>query len=219
MNLEIKADQWYRTRSDDIAYVAATLPFEHAYPILGVMRNYSRSWFTDGRYYTGQDHEFDLVEHLPYCDSFDWVNPKKFKLEINQPKINLEYDKKYVLVNGEVVGPLACMPSLYRWRWHCEISGRWWDDYGTRYIECARATENIVGEFIESKPMYVAFKNADEFMPYEDKWIKRINNVGFWRVTAFNDTGVWAGGDSELTYEQLLAYQFRDGTHCGKKVS
>lgn len=78
--MKIEANQWYRTRSGEIAYVAAILPFEHAFPILGAMRNYARSWFTNGKYYKGQDHEFDLVEHLPDCDSFDWVPKPQYEI-------------------------------------------------------------------------------------------------------------------------------------------
>jgi len=79
--MEIKANQWYRTRGGEIAYVAAIVPFPRMYPGVGIADDNLRTWTLDGTYVIGATREHDLVEHLPDCTGFDWVPTPKIKLD------------------------------------------------------------------------------------------------------------------------------------------
>ncbi len=84
MSAEIKlqAGQWYRDGQGDIVYCIGFNPCQDT-----TIRNYS--WMcctkdTHVRYYTGggkfdqlKQCLKDIIEHLPDCDSFDWVPPKR----------------------------------------------------------------------------------------------------------------------------------------------
>jgi hypothetical protein len=205
--MEIKANNWYRTRGGDIAYVAAIVPFKHAFPVVGMFNNNHRTWTKDGSYHSDRKAEYDLVEHLPDCDGFDWVPT---------PTIQLEVGKKYVLANGEVVGPLEYRPNMLEWKWMCKRTDRWWNSSGTRFLSELTATESIVSEYVEPEPTYEPFGNAAEFAPHRDKWMRRINGTnGAFTCNSYDDHGVWHGG-TRYTYKELIECKFEDGSPCGR---
>jgi hypothetical protein len=290
--MEIKANNWYRTRGGEIAYVAAIVPFQTGYPALGVVQGDIQSWMLAGLCFEDDTSNDDLVEHLPDCDSFDWVPKPKVEtpkeksvgfsvgdiltipnyetaggyrswevvavllgglgyegvyelvgidakssesikvpcllLEthpgikvLKKPKIQLETGKKYVLANGEIVGPMATESESVTYRFYSQDANgiyRFWKIDGVRKLHDCRPTENIVSEYIEPEPTYEPFGNAAEFAPHRDKWMRRINGTnGAFTCNSYDDHGVWHGG-TRYTYKELIECKFEDGTPCGKRV-
>ena len=79
--MEIKVGQWYRTRGGAIQKVVADLR-EHSItcicPLIAIHSDGDQTTLSClGRVYAGDDGNdkspYDLVEHLPDCDGFDWV--------------------------------------------------------------------------------------------------------------------------------------------------
>jgi hypothetical protein len=100
---------------------------------------------------------------------------------------------------------------------------QWWDRINDRWD--TRAFPD--GEWLEDdiyivpinpkpkpEPKYRPFKDAAEFEPHRDKWIKNPGTGCVRRVDHYNDIG--AGG---MSWESLLRNRvFVDGTPCGVEV-
>jgi len=212
MPLEIKANNWYRTRGGEIVYMFGVNPYpsKELASFFGTFKGgFGTSWFPDGTYIGGTPYDNDLVEHLPDCDGFDWV-PK--------PKIKLEYGKKYVLANGEIVGPMECEKNHKLLRlYSSEPYGiyRFWSEDGVRCLEEARPTENIVAEYIEPEPTHEPWDF--ESMPVAVKVRNKKNNIKYLAfpcsvVVKLENGGTIKYNDFINDYTQL------DGTPCGKRV-
>ncbi len=204
MTLQIKADSWYRTRGGEIAYVAAIAPMSHiTYPVYGWTRKETRSWTLDGNWVRGELSQPDLVEHLPDCDSFDCV-PK--------PKIQLQAGKKYVLVDRSVVGPLRLLYASEP-KWYDDKSNRVWNEAGEHQRKFARATENIVSEYVEPTPVYEPwdFESMPDFVRVKDK-------ADGMRFTAWPlSENACQRGTYWMEYKELFdKYTQLDGTPCGR---
>jgi hypothetical protein len=204
--MEIKANNWYRTRGGDIAYVAAIAPFSHVnYPLYGWTAKETRSWTLDGKWMRGELSQPDLVEHLPDCNGFDWVPT---------PKIKLEFNGKYLQANGEVVGPISLLHSGEFCYYDIKLA-RVWNESGIRLNDDKRATENIVSEYVEPEPVYEPwdFDTMPDFVRVQSKTDGK-------RWTAFpisND--LCQRGTKWIDYKELFDhYTQLDGTPCGKRV-
>lgn len=67
--------EWWRTRNGKIAFVAfdESQFSESEYP-LRVYTEGDADWYElDGSVFDDRTNPYDLVEHLPYCTGFDWV--------------------------------------------------------------------------------------------------------------------------------------------------
>ena len=205
MTLQIKANNFYRTRGGEIAYIAAIVPFGFPHPVLGVIGDSPKNWTLSGSFNLNDQNLNDLVEHIPDCDSFDWV-PK--------PKIQVEVGKKYVMANGDVVGPMEKEQACDSY--HFYFNGMHWDIEGIRKNQSFRNTHNIVSEYIEPEPVYEPFANAAEFAPHRDKWVMRLDGDGCYRFNGYDDTGVWSVNGTRYTYKDLFRFRFDDGKPCGR---
>ena len=202
MTLQIKANSWYRTRGGEIAYVAAIVQFG-PFVVIGLVGADADRWTISGAYYVDDTNVMDLVEHLPDCDGFDWV-PK--------PKIQLEAGKKYVMANGEVVGPISSDTdpmSEYRF-W---ALGMRWNSEGVRVTKEFRSTHNIVAEYVEPEPAYVPWDF--ESMP-ETVRVKAKECGTRWVARPASDTYCMRGNFLS-TYKELFDHYVQlDGTPCGR---
>lgn len=75
-----QAGEWWRTRGGERRYVWAVKPdlLKTAQPVFAADRDTNNRTYTycaDGQYYQGKQSREDLVEHLPWCTSFDDVAP------------------------------------------------------------------------------------------------------------------------------------------------
>jgi hypothetical protein len=69
-----------------------------------------------------------------------------------------------------------------------------------------------------AEPKWVPFENAKEFEPHRDRWIRRLNDAGCVRVSAYDDDGVWFDSGHVSYLDCVTKRQFEDGTPCGKQV-
>jgi len=77
--MKIEVGQWYRLRNGQIGYVfGKMLSTDATYPVrLEIAGGASFAHTNDGCHYEGKrDSQYDIIEHLPDCDSFTWVKPK-----------------------------------------------------------------------------------------------------------------------------------------------
>ena len=81
--MEIKANQWYRTRGGRIRFTTVIDDSgPEAVRIQGIDEHgRACGWFIDGRWLRNHQSDNDLVEHLPDCTGFDWVPTPKIKLD------------------------------------------------------------------------------------------------------------------------------------------
>lgn len=201
--MEIKANSWYRTRGGEIAFAAGIIPESRTYQAVGCDKGDVKSWTLCGRYIEDDVDGRDLVEHLPDCDSFDW-KPK--------PKIQLEAGKKYVLANGDVSDPLTLINDR-EFCFYDKTSGNLWNCEGVRFIYDARATENIVSEYVEPTPTYVPwdFDTMPDFVRVKSK-----DNDKRWAAFPISDT-LCQRGTLWCEYKQLFdGYTQLDGKPCGR---
>ena len=73
-----QAGEWWQTRGGERRYIAGRQPdcTVSAYPLIAVNNNEMSVELTDdGRYCHDVQSSEDLVQHLPGCDSWDWVEP------------------------------------------------------------------------------------------------------------------------------------------------
>jgi len=205
MPLEIKANNWYRTRGGEIAYVAAIAPFDVSFVVFGWVKNGVECWNPGGRYLLSFEHDKDLIKHLPDCDSFDW-KPK--------PKITLEFNNKYVQANGDIVGPISLLHSGEFCYYDIKLA-RVWNESGIRLNDDKRATENIVSEYVEPEPVYEPwdFESMPDFVRVQGK-------IDGKRWTAFPISDyLCQRGTKWIDYQELFDhYTQLDGTPCGKRV-
>jgi hypothetical protein len=140
----------------------------------------------------------DLVEHLPDCTGFDWMPA---------PKLQLREGAWYERKDGKIVGPCKVdpeQPNRYGYKWNAGC-WRYRDDGKNDLCE----TEHLVREVEPPQPKYRPFKNAEEFRPYRNYWIK--NNRCLKRVVEYSDFGV-----NGMSWESLLRSRtFEDGAPCG----
>jgi len=202
--VKIEANQWYRTRGGEIAYVAGIVPCSKlTNPVVGGTHYVTCDWTLKGYRYNSEANTTDLVEHLPDCDSFEW-QPK--------PTIQLEVGKKYVLANGDVVGPMnldAVILSEYRYF----SAAMRWNIFGIPAFPEYRQTRNIVSEYVEPKPTYEPwdFDSMPEFVRVKCK-------VDGKRCTAWplSET-LCQRGTQWFEYKDLFdLYIQLDGTPCGR---
>jgi hypothetical protein len=75
-----------------------------------------------------------------------------------------------------------------------------------RNIAFAFSTSRVNYRFIApmEEPAYRPFKNAKEFRPYREKWIRVLDGGGFERVTFYNDEGIRTSKEDFVTYEQAF---------------
>lgn len=217
MSAEIKlqAGQWYRDGQGDIVYCIGFNPCQDT-----TIRNYS--WMcctkdTHVRYYTGggkfdrlKQCFKDIVEHLPDCDSFDWVPPKRpnapegWRWLEDDEKIQGEdcyWAKKYN--NGEFADDKAS----------CYIGKTW-----IRLKHLMPWAWGVVRKIEPPQPKYRPFKDAEEFKPYRDEWFCDLNNPQFrTKVTAYDHRYVWfAGANVGESYLDAFKTRLReDGSEFG----
>jgi len=206
--MEIKANNWYRTRGGEIAFVFGINPYspKERESVHGTLKEgWLISWFANGRYLRVPLADEDLVEHLPDCDGFDWVPT---------PKIKLEFNKKYVQTNGEIVGPITLLHSGEFCYYDIKLS-RVWNESGIRLNDDKRATENIVAEYVEPTSVYEPwdFESMPVVVKVRNKDTGRLY-VAYpaWDSVTVCDCGSWNYKTFLAQYEQL------DNTPCGKRV-
>ena len=112
--VKLEAGQWYRTRGRKIVYVfGKRIAGKSVFSFLAEFKNGYQTGFTkDGRHTDGGgDSIYDLVEHLPGCDGFDWEPPKpqpKYRPFKNAKEFKPHRDKWWKYKDGDVVWPPAC---------------------------------------------------------------------------------------------------------------
>lgn len=183
MSAEIKlqAGQWYRNRGGQIVYCfgeSKAITTDDCWIIEDSAAGHSLH-YPDGHYIDGTEYKCDIIEHLPDCDSFDWVPPKPvvapegYRLLTHREKIeqdDLWWDK-------------IEWRSLLGGR---SIAGESWD--ANEHCPVARKIE-------PPQPKYRAFKDGHEFKPYRDEWFCYLNNPQFrTKVTAYDHRYVWFAG-------------------------
>lgn len=79
---------------------------------------------------------------------------------------------------------------------------------------------------IEKPKQYRPFKNAAEFRPHKERWILRaykdwVDGDGEYRISGFDDDGVWSNQTEFCSYQQMLDddRRFDDGTPFGIEVT
>jgi hypothetical protein len=161
----------------------------------------------DGRLYEDDTSEYDLVEHLPDCTSYNW-KPK--------PAMQLREGAWYRSVCGNVIGP--CKPSTSRPDRPWTVDGIYYTDEGTNTLPGSQLIEEVPDP--NPKPVYRPFASAEEFAPHKDKWLKRLDAPGCFRVVAYDNSSVYVcDGQSEKYEFYFNKTTFEDGTPFGVKVS
>ena len=140
--------------------------------------------------------------------------------------LKLEVGKCYRQKSGNVVGPICHDGGNDNWPFYKNTINRedrqYFSVQGYRYPHLDKNhPENLVEEVPKPEPKYRAFASAEEFKPYRDKWILRLDeedgtscgSYGAWRVDSYDEESVIS--DEEISYEELLKYKFEDGTPCG----
>ena len=206
--MKIKSGQWYRLRNGQIGYVFGVMLSEDAkFPgRTEIAGGSTYALQPDGSLYEGsQTSNYDIVEHLPDCDSFNW-----------KPKLQLREGAYYKTVKGIVRGP--CKPSTDRPDRPWSVSGVYYKDDGTNNLKGYELVEEVPDP--NPKPVYRAFASAEEFAPHRDKWIKRFYGDGCFKVVAYDDAAVYTR-DGSSTYTSYFdnGFTFEDGTPFGVKVS
>lgn len=141
-------------------------------------------------------------------------------------ELKLEVGKCYRQKSGNVVGPICHDRGNDNWPFYKNTINRedrqYFSVQGYRYPHLDKNhPENLVEEVPKPEPKYRAFASAEEFKPYRDKWILRLDEEdgtscstwGAWRVDSYDEESVIS--DEEISYEELLKYKFEDGTPCG----
>jgi hypothetical protein len=146
--------------------------------------------------------------------------------EVENPNgLKLEVGKYYRQKDGNVVGPMCHDGGGDNWPFYQDVKNRadrrYFSVGGYRYQSHSPTPEDLVNEVPRPEPKYRAFASAEEFKPYREKWILRLNEedgtssaaYGAWRVDSYNEESVIS--DDIISYEELLEYRFEDGTPCG----
>ncbi len=167
MGIKLEAGQWYRSRGGEICFVVGrSAAFESGADFWVVEESHgANETFTEDGFFLSvrSEHHRDLIEHLPDCTGFDWVPA---------PKLQLREGAWYERADGNIVGPCErCEESttirtdgIAKWRIGC----LWYSDVGT----CPVYSNYLIREVEPPKPKYRPFKNADDFKPYRDRWVK-----------------------------------------------
>lgn len=78
---------------------------------------------------------------------------------------------------------------------------------------------------IEEPKTYRPFENDEEFEPFADKWICRVDTVtneikkGAFKIYGYDDDGVFLDHCTHRSYAYMFAYyKFKDGTVFGLEV-
>jgi hypothetical protein len=192
MSAEVKleAGQWYRDGHGDIVYCIGFNPCQDS-----MIRNYSWVCCTKNtrvRYYraNGRFDQFkpclkDIAEHLPDCDSFEWVPTSKLQL-----REGAWYERK----DGKIVGP--CRKSgLDDLPWF--FGNFFYRNDGTNNATDWCCLIREVEPPQPPQPKYRPFKDGHEFAPYRDDWftyrLATTHEISNYRVVCYSDTHVWVG--------------------------
>lgn len=95
----------------------------------------------------------------------------------------------------------------------------WVNGEGAICLAMGDSDSNIVRPIFRKKEkpkQYRPFGSAEEFEPHRDKWMRRAEVDGVFRVDTYNSDGVYFGNTFRF-YHELLSheYQWDDGTPCG----
>jgi hypothetical protein len=215
MSAEIKleAGQWYRRRDGEIVYCFAKNPVNVNYPYHlccedGAFETVDEAGdFCDD---TDDDDE-DIIEHLPDCTGFDWAPT---------PKLQLREGAWYERKDGRIKGPckrrVGGMATEFDW-----IVGEYsYNDVGVTFFN---PNINLIREVEPPQPKYRAFKDAEEFRPFRDKWLVSNGSdafsSGFERVISYDNVRVYITiGESTdwWTYKEAMdRFTFEDGSPFG----
>jgi hypothetical protein len=86
-------------------------------------------------------------------------------------------------------------------------------DYDSSYLN------RVIIRKIEKPAAYRPFKDAAEFKPHRDRWIRRKDNGHEMRTTSFCDSVHFTGNDGEAWETMLADYIFDDdGTPFGVRI-
>lgn len=82
MSVDLKAGNWYRTRDKSIVYCLGVGPCkDNAYPVLCSLNEDCDciEWYKPDGKFTNKlpPSTNDIIEHLPDCTGFNWVEPSK----------------------------------------------------------------------------------------------------------------------------------------------
>ena len=206
--IKLASGQYYTTACGRIGYCLVCNHQSPSYPWIVAWKDGDIDTYTDdGRLYEDDTSEYDLVEHLPDCTGFDW-KPK--------PKMQLREGAWYRSVCGNVIGP--CKPSTSRPDRPWTVDGIYYTDEGTNTLPGSQLIEEVPDP--NPKPIYRPFASAEEFAPHKDKWLKRLDAPGCFRVVAYDNSSVYVcDGQSEKYEFYFNKTTFEDGTPFGVKVS
>ncbi len=102
------------------------------------------------------------------------------------------------------------------------IKGEWYiDNDGTPYLNPLSKSvyPHPIIRKIEKPATYRPFKDAAEFKPHRDRWIRRKDNGHEMRTTSFCDSVHFTGNDGEAWEAMLADYIFDDdGTPFGVRI-
>lgn len=146
------------------------------------------------------------------------------------PAFQIEKDKKYILNNGEIIGPMIPTNDSDGFTWKFLRQGtkchRYWNSKGIRWCVSSRPMENIKSEYIEdSIPIRELGCQADPEPVYEP-WdfdtmpesvrIKSKECGTRWVVRPSSD-GHCLRGANLTRYDDLYKHYVQlDGSPCGK---
>lgn len=75
---------------------------------------------------------------------------------------------------------------------------------------------------IEKPKTYKPFENDEEFEPFADKWISRVNiatgetQKGAFKISGYDEDGVFVDSVTHRSYSEMFRYYtFKDGTPFG----
>lgn len=104
--------QWYLTRGGDIMLTVLdkkniNTDYDGTYPILTVDRSGADYSYTSVGSYRddGFEDDYDLVEHLPDCTGFDYVNPTAKVLERVPIKLWIDLKKNHIYMFNSLYTP------------------------------------------------------------------------------------------------------------------
>lgn len=140
------------------------------------------------------------------CTGYHWQPPAT---------LQLKEGCWYLTDDGRTIGP--CLPysedgdDEIKWK----VGPYWYYDDGMT----AALHLRIVREVPAPVPKYRPFKNAEEFKPYRDKWLKWKDNASTFRVHGqTQDCVVFGNGECKNFYAAFMHWEFEDGTPFGVKV-
>jgi len=208
MSVKLEAGNWYRNRDGKIFYCIgeskAMMSGGDSWLVEDEMGS-NECFYANGRFVDYEENKRDLTEHLPDCDGFDWVPPKRpdapegWRWLEDDEKIqdgDCYWGKKYS--DKEFIDDKA---SFY--------IGQTW----VRLKHLMPHTWGVLREVNPPAPKYRPFANREEAFPFCDGWW--LDDGDPVRIARVSNDYVFVGGRAYSFDMAFASLKRPDGTLFG----